>query len=113
MLRDVTHHTQESGLAVELARTLSHLDGHTTACVRHGHRAQGGRATISCCRLWYAQGRCVIWCEQCVDRLPDHSRSRTFEPVRPDFIHGQNGSSRIMHQDGVRNAIEEETKLCF
>src|SRR5262245_55722670 len=32
-LRDVTHHTQDCRLAVELARTLSHLDGHTTACM--------------------------------------------------------------------------------
>ena len=55
----------------------------------------------------------VIWCEQCADRLPDHVRSGPFEPVRPDLVHGQDGPICIMHQDGIGDALEEETKLCF
>ena len=46
-------------------------------------------------------------------RASDHIRSGPFEPVRPDLIHGQNSSFRIVDKDSVRDAIEEETKLCF
>jgi hypothetical protein len=45
--------------------------------------------------------------------LPDDVCSRPFEPACPDFVHGQDGPIRIIHQDGVRDAIEEETKLGF
>ena len=45
--------------------------------------------------------------------VPDHVRSGPFEPVRPDLVHGQDGSICIMHQDGIGDALEEETKLCF
>ena len=98
---------------MELARTLSNLDGYMMTRVHHGHRAHGGRAAVGGRRVWDAQGRCVIWCEQRADRLPDYIRRGPFEPVRSDLVHGQDGPIRIMHKDGVRDALEEETKLCF
>jgi hypothetical protein len=44
---------------------------------------------------------------------PDDVCSGPSEPACPDFVHGQDSSIRIIYQDGVRDAIEEETKLGF
>jgi hypothetical protein len=45
--------------------------------------------------------------------LPNDVCSGPFEPACPDLVHGQDGSIRIIYQNGVRDAIEEETKLGF